>query len=151
MEIVRKANPQSLDELERNSTFTEYREMDLSPFECMTMGLGVPTGYQRVAVVYAVDRNDANKMYHIAKVLGPATGTNRVSVPANGNVEWAWVQEMVEMRASQLNEKIAARAIRLHDLQKSINTQLPDIADNMEKVKRGHSTFGEHGFIQRVS
>lgn len=152
MEIITKANPQSLDEIEKNFRPVEYRESDLSPVECAVLGLGVGLrGFQRVAIVYYVDRNDANKMGHLAKVLGPGTGGTKVCIPCGNEVEWAWIQECMEARVETLQRRAIARAQRLIELQGAINSQLPDIADNMEKTRRGHSTFGGGGFVQRVS
>ena len=147
-----KANPHSLDEIERGYKPVEYRESDLSPVEMMALGLGIGyRNFMRVAVVYAVDKNDANKLIHLCKVLGPATGGTKVSVPCGGAVEWAQVQECMEYRTEMLGRRELAKTERLLALQGAIDTQLPDIADQMEKQSRGHSTFGEHGFLQRAS
>lgn len=151
MEIVKKANPESVDAIHRDFCPVEYRDMDLSAVECFTLGLGHLKGSHRVAVVYAVDRNDANKLVHLAKVLGPATGGSMVSVPCGGEVEWAQVEDCLLWRAEELQKRAADKAIRVTELQRAINKQLPDIADNMEKQKVGRSSFGYGGHLQRIA
>lgn len=152
VEIIRKATPQTLDEIERSFKPIEYREGDYSGAECA--GFGFPVGLLgrfRVGVVFAVDREDANKITHIAKILGPATGGQNLTIPMGGNVEWAWVQEAIEWRQSTMAQRAIDRALRVKDLQDAFNKQLPDVADNMMKQKAGKSTFGHGGKLQRIS
>jgi hypothetical protein len=152
MEIIQKATPETLDELERGFKPIEYREGDYTGLQCYTLGLQLGiSGRFRVAVVYAVSNVDANKIVHIAKVLGPGTGEPMLSVPCGGNVEWAWVQEAMEYRRSTLHERRIKRALRVQEWQANMNRQLIDVADNLDKKKRGLSTFGEAGKLQRTS
>ena len=152
MEIIRKATPQTLDELERGFKPIEYRESDLNGLECLSLGLRVGLmGSFRVAVVYAVSNEDANKIVHIAKVLGPGTGERMLSVPCGGAVEWAWVQEAMEYRQTTLQERRIAKALRLQEWQTNMNRQLAEVAENLTKKKVGRSTFGSAGKLQRTS
>ena len=152
MEIIRKSDPKTMDDISRGFIPIEVREGDVSGIEAMTLGL--PCGFSgrfRVLVVYAHSLADVDKFVHVAKLLGPATGDPNLSIPCEKANDWAWVQDYMESRHETLERRAIDRALRMRGLQDQINRQLPDIADNMTKQKVGKSTFGYGGHMQRTA
>ena len=151
--IVQRGDPGNLDDLPRHFKPIEMREMELGTSEAFAIGVIPPTitGRHRVMVVYAVSNVDANKMIHLGKYIGPATGRPGISILLGGEDDWGHAQDIMEARVETVRRREIESAMRRLDLQKVIDTQLPDIADDMEKTKKGHSTFGQGGHLQRVS
>ena len=151
VEIIREADPRSLDEVQRNFRPMEVREFDATGIECIQLGLRPANagGTYRVMVAYYVSKLDANKRGHLAKVLGGATGGSVTTIPCGGEVDWAWIQDMMLARVETIQRRAREREERLRLRQLALPNQLTDIVHEMEAQKVGRTTHGYGGFIQR--
>lgn len=150
VEIILKGDPQNLDDVEKNFRPIEVREFDATELECLRLGIAVShVGSFRVLVAYYVSRVDANKRGHLAKILGDATGAALVTIPCGGDVDWSYVQDIMESRVETIKRRAAERRERLRLRQEALGAQLADVAYEMEQQKKGASTFGYGGAIQR--
>lgn len=151
--IIQRGDTADLHELPRHYKPVEVREMEVSTMEAFSLGVQLPSleGRHRVMVVYGVSKVNANNMTHLAKYLGPATGKPGLSIILGEEDDWGHAQDIMESRVETIARREIESALRREALQRSINTQLPDIADDMEKKKKGLSSFGALGKLQRVS
>ena len=149
--IIQKGDPGTLDEVPRHYKPVEYREYDCSTMEAFALGLTVnPGGRHRVGVLYGISKTD-DRMIHLAKYIGQATGQLAMSILLGAEDDWGHAQDIMEARVETVRRREVEAMMRKMALQTEINRQLPDIADDMEKKKKGLSSFGEYGFLQRVS
>lgn len=141
--LVQKASIGDIDSLTRDFKVWRVWEMDASAWECRAIGLDVPSGRFRVMVVGFVDRNDANHMRKITKVLGPASGQMSLVIPCDdSDTEWAQIVDLMAYRAQKLTARIKARDTRLQANQVRWNREITELAYELMARKAGKSTFG---------
>lgn len=148
--LLNRARPQSADDLPPNTRPVMAVEKD-QQIGVRGRDGGLHARDMRVRQVLLVDREDANKRYIVAKVIGPATGEDAVMVPAEGEVEMAQILEMLAQAVENRRARSVLRALWLPQRHAQLQEGLVQVAHELIEQKAGRSVSGPHFTRERSS
>lgn len=149
MEIIRERNPLFEAELRRDFKPEEVVEANFAYRAITAEG--------RMVLLHRRQRKvrfrslDGNSICETVVDLGPATQDQAITVPCGGENEIAHVFELLDWAARRRAELRARRAEVQPLRDAAFLASLQNYAEEFERRRRGISTFGYGGQLQRVS